>query len=123
MNKIIIGLLLVVLAGMGYLYYDGQQQLQENRQQNATLTLQVDNLRQQVTALEGELKALDEASMRGMVREANSTILDGWQALISTVEGELRKAREAFKDSADNTSTGSPTEGADAGESPASEGG
>ena len=95
---IVLLLLLVLLAGVGYLYYDGQRQLQYYQQETMALQLQLDALREEVKNLDKKVKTLDESSVQGIVREANSAIIDGWQSLVNTVEGELNRAREALRD-------------------------
>lgn len=94
MQKLTLALLVLVIAGMGWMYYDGQQQLKEARLQSQQLEQQLVLLNKEVAALSEQVEKLGDNSVEGLVRQANNAILDGWESLVNSVESELKKARE-----------------------------
>ena len=86
---------LIVIAGLaGWQLYQMRYDLNVANQKVESLNLQLTELYATVEALQRDVQRLDNSSLKGVVREANNAILTGWEALIHTVEGELRKARE-----------------------------
>ena len=105
MSKVINVLLFIVVIGLGYVAWEGWQLLQHSKQETAALQLQVDALNQQIRAMQADVNALnqkvsslDESSVDNIVRQANNAIIDGWQSLVTTVENELERAKEALRD-------------------------
>ncbi len=60
------------------------------------LRLRLDLLEREQARLQDELQTLQRQSVKGMVEQANAAILDGWQALVETIEKQLREARAAL---------------------------
>lgn len=97
MNKILIIVGILLIAGLGYLHYDSQQQLKQSRQKMFELKIELEQLKHRVSELEIEVRALEKSSVEAIVRDANSAILEGWESLVNTVENEIKKARESIK--------------------------
>ncbi|WP_439134925.1 hypothetical protein [Pseudomaricurvus sp.] len=111
MQKLTLGLVVLLIVGMGWMYYDSQQQLKQARLQSQQLEQQLVLLNKEVALLSEQVEKLDENSVEGIVREANNAILDGWQSLVNSVDNELKKARQKVKEQQD---TGSNSSGAPA---------
>ncbi len=122
MKKLIALIGVLLLAGLGYLYVDSQRQLQHYQQEAAALQLQLDALRQDVLALEKKVHILDKSSVQGIVRDTNSALLEGWKALMSTVEKEIRKAGGATADPSPAPADPPPAQGDGAAAAPAAPG-
>ncbi len=90
-------LILMVLAVLAFAFYE----VFTTNQRSQRLVADVTSLQQRVDNLDGRLrrtqeriKELEKTSIKGVVESANRTIVDGWSAMMATLEGELRKARE-----------------------------
>lgn len=99
MQKVTLGLLVVVIAALGWIYYDNQQQLQQAQAQTELLEQQLEQqivqLQQEITGLQQQVETLgNNTTLDGIVRKANNAILDGWESLVTGVEKELQKARQ-----------------------------
>lgn len=110
MQKLILALLVLVIAGMGWMYYDGQQQLKEARLQSQQLEQQLALLNKEVAALSEQVEKLGDNSVEGLVRQANNAILDGWESLVNSVENELKKAREKVQQQQNSGAQNAPAE-------------
>lgn len=97
-----------VMAGLVWQWYESRQREEQLRQQLAEMQAQVVQLQEQVGSLRQEVQTLDESSVEGLVRDANEAILQGWEALVDTVENELKKAREALKEEPDSENDPQP---------------
>ncbi|MDO3385771.1 hypothetical protein QWI17_07975 [Gilvimarinus sp. SDUM040013] len=103
MGKLLVFVMLVLLfaeAGALYLGYERQKVMQGQlvSQQNQIIQLQ------QQLAVQNELIAsLEEDSVGAMVKKANAVIVEGWDAIATSVESELEKARHALKDLNEDT--------------------
>lgn len=95
MQKVTLVLLVLVIAALGWVYYDSHQQLQQAHAQTATLEQEVARLQQELTGLQQQVETLrNNHTVEGIVRQANNAILDGWESLVIGVEKELQKARQ-----------------------------
>lgn len=110
MAKFIGVLLVAVLLVGGWLYFDGQQKLQQSKLETAQLKQQVELLNNEVMRLNSKVDLLDQNSLDGMVREANSALLDGWESLVKTVDDELKKARKSLEQSGSVTPAPKPND-------------
>ncbi len=115
MQKLIWAILLLMVIAMGWTNYDTRQMLQESRQQlalaselNTQQQQQLELLHAEVVRLNQRVSTLDKNSVEGIVREANQAILQGWESLVSTVEEELKKAREKAAGGSSNQSPAPP---------------
>ncbi|GAA5316613.1 MAG: hypothetical protein AseanaTS_18170 [Candidatus Pelagadaptatus aseana] len=99
MNKVI-GVILVVAVGvLGWMLYQTQQQLASSQQQVQLLEESLTVTQNEVGRLQEQVAQLDRSSIQGLVREANDAILDGWEAMVKTVEEEVKRARETMEQS------------------------
>ena len=108
-QRVLIAVLLLLFMGSAGQYWQTQQALEISRLEIAQLQTKVDQLDSQVEQLQGQVALLGKTSVQGVVREANSALIDGWSSLMSTVERELVKARESMG-SAQDSQQGSVTQ-------------
>jgi len=96
-QRILIAVLVLLFVGSAGQYWQTQQALEASRLEISQLRTKVEQLKRDVDTLQAHVKQLDKTSVQGIVREANSTLIDGWSSLMSTVENELVRAREAMQ--------------------------
>lgn len=97
MNNLISAILLVAVVVLGWMNYQTREQLLQSERQIAVLQDSISLTQKQLVEMQGKLTELDKTSVQGLVKEANGAILDGWEALVNSVENEVRKAREAMQ--------------------------
>ncbi len=90
-------LILIIALAAAWQFYDMQQREQAMRLRLQALESSVNEMQQRLGTLEGQVTQLRESSVEGLVNEANTAILEGWESLVDTVENELKKAREALR--------------------------
>lgn len=110
MQKLTLGLVVLVIVGMGWMYYDSQEQLKQARLQSLQLEQQLVLLNKEMTALSEQVEKLDKNSVEGIVRQANNAILDGWESLVNSVENELKKARQKVKEQENTNHSGTSSQ-------------
>lgn len=97
MNNLISAILLIAVVALGWMNYQTREQLLQSERQIAVLQDSISLTQKQLVEMQGKLTELDKTSVQGLVKEANGAILDGWEALVNSVENEVRKAREAMQ--------------------------
>lgn len=115
MNNLISAILIVAVLALAWMNYQTTQQLQQSERHIALLQESLSSTQQQLAQVQNQVTELDKASVQGLVKEANGAILDGWEALVNSVENEVRKAREALQQNNDapNPETGPELESPD----------
>ncbi|MYM62515.1 hypothetical protein [Pseudomaricurvus sp. HS19] len=98
-------LLIVLLGGSLGANYLMWEHLQTLTTQQGADSVKLAELEQQVNLMNAELlrineklASVDEQSLEGMARRANDALLDGWEALMQTLDRELQKAREGLEE-------------------------
>lgn len=111
-----IGTILLGLLLVGVLAY-GSYQIMELSNSRRQMTVDMASLQNRVNQLESRLRRtqekvreLENASMKGVVEDANKAIIDGWSAMIGALEHELQKARRNLsnKDGSGGAPQGGP---------------
>lgn len=102
MNNILSVILLIAVVVLGWMQYQTQQQLVQSERQIVVLQESIAATQNQLATMQNKVTELDKTSVQGLVKEANGAILDGWEALVNSVENEVRKAREAMQDDNQN---------------------
>lgn len=89
-------LFLAVIAEAAALYwgYENQQEMQLTL---ASQQQQISQLQAELAAQQQALSAIEEKSVGAMVKKANTVIVEGWDAIATSVESELEKARSALQ--------------------------
>jgi len=95
-QRILMAVLVLLFVGSAGQYWLTQQALDASRLEITQLHARVERLDAEVEQLQGQVALLGKTTVQGIVREANSALLDGWSSLMSTVESELVKARESM---------------------------
>jgi len=113
-QRVLIAVLVLLFMGSAGQYWLTQQALEASRLEIAQLHAQVEQLDTEVEQLKGQVALLGKTSVQGIVREANSALLDGWSSLMSTVESELVKAREAMNSTPASQAAVGPVAGPEA---------
>jgi predicted negative regulator of RcsB-dependent stress response len=96
-------LVLACVTGVvSWQWYQSQQREQLLQQKLMDMQQQVSRLEEQTAHLRKELNQLNKTSFKSLVKDANNALLEGWQSLLNTVEGEIKKARDALNEPADD---------------------
>lgn len=95
-QRVLMVVLVLLFMGSAGQYFQTQKAIEVSRLEIAQLHARVNQLDVQVEQLQGQVAQLGKTSVHGIVREANSALIDGWSSLMSTVESELAKARESM---------------------------
>jgi len=95
-QRILMAVLVLLFVGSAGQYWLTQQALDASRLEITQLHARVERLDAEVEQLQGQVALLGKTTVQGIVREANSALLDGWSSVMSTVESELVKARESM---------------------------
>lgn len=86
---------LVVIAQSAVLYL-GYEREQALSAEVVMLHNEVAALRSDVEVQRNKLTAMEHQSVSAMVAKANKVIVDGWDAIVDSVESEMTRAREAL---------------------------
>ncbi len=96
-------LLIVLLGGSlgaNYLMWEHLQTLTKQQGADAAklaeLEQQLGLMNAELLRINEKLAGVDEQSLEGMARRANDALLDGWEALMQTLDQELKKARDSL---------------------------
>ena len=91
-------LLLAIALVSSWQFYEAQQREQQLQARVTELETNLQAMEERLKSLEGQVVKLRESSVEGLVNEANSAILEGWESLVNTVESELKKARKSLRE-------------------------
>jgi hypothetical protein len=61
-----------------------------------TLTVRVDSLNSKLEEAVLEMQKVEQSSIGGLISNANDALIQGWSAMINTVEKELQRAKNDF---------------------------
>jgi cell division protein FtsL len=108
MNKLISLVLAIMVGVLGWMLYQTQMQLDVSRNQVQLLQQSLEVTQAEVADLKDQVAELDRTSIQGLVRDANDAILDGWEAMVKTVEEEVKRARKTMEQSLPQDNTAQP---------------
>ena len=86
---------IVVLAQTAVLYL-GYQREQALSAEVTSLRAEVTTLRQSLAQQRNKLAQIERQSVSAMVAKANKVIVEGWDAIVDSVESEMVRARQAL---------------------------
>lgn len=96
MNKLISLVLAIMVGVLGWMLYQTQMQLDVSRNQVQLLQQSLEVTQAEVADLKDQVAELDRTSIQGLVRDANDAILDGWEAMVKTVEEEVKEPEKLW---------------------------
>ena len=96
MRGFLLLLLWLVVLGQGAIIYMGYEREQALSAEVAALHKEVAALRKDVSVQRGKLAAMERQSVSAMVAKANKVIVEGWDAIVDSVESEMTRARAAL---------------------------
>lgn len=97
MTKFVTVLLLAVVLLQALALYHGYQRQDKTDGQLVHLQQQVTLLEQRLVQQEAQIRTLEEQSVSAMVDKANTVIVEGWDAIVDSVENEMEKAQQALR--------------------------
>ncbi len=90
---LLLWLVVVVQSAVLYLGYEREQALSA---EVAALHDELATLNNNVAELRNKVAAMEQQSVSAMVAKANKVIVQGWDAIIDSVESEMGRARAAL---------------------------
>lgn len=91
--------IVIVLAVAAFEYWQYKDAEAHRTMVNAKLmqlSARVDELDQNLLAAREEMRELESSSLGGIIDNANEALIQGWSAMIDTVERELERAKQSF---------------------------
>ncbi|UTF60457.1 hypothetical protein [Gilvimarinus sp. DA14] len=104
--RLLLILLVIAVSAQGAALYWGYQQHMQLKARVAELESQSADLQARAQALSNTIKKMEQDSVGAMVKKANQVIVQGWDAIINSVEAEMDRAREALEHLDDEPATG-----------------
>jgi hypothetical protein len=89
-------LVLVLVVFEVWQYFDARGYRESMNAQLVMLSIRVDELDGQVQQAKQEMDKLEEASIGGLIENANDALIQGWSAMLNSVEKELQRAKKGF---------------------------
>ncbi|MFT5887831.1 MAG: hypothetical protein ACI9BO_000644 [Zhongshania sp.] len=89
-------------------YRDAQAYRNAMSGQLLTLTVRVDSLNSKLEEAVLEMQKVEKSSIGGLIGNANDALIQGWSAMINTVEKELQRAKNDFDKKAQAPSVANP---------------
>lgn len=92
--------IVIVLAVAAFEYWQYKDAEAHRTMVNAKLmqlSSRVEELDQNLLAARREMQELESSSLGGIIDNANEALIQGWSAMVDTVERELERARESIQ--------------------------
>ncbi|WP_041523640.1 hypothetical protein [Gilvimarinus agarilyticus] len=112
MRGLMMVLLWVVVLAQAAVLYMGYQREQALSAEVASLRSEMTSLRQNVAQQRKKLVQIEQQSVSAMVAKANKVIVEGWDAIVDSVESEMVRARKALTELDEEQAAGDPASGA-----------
>lgn len=103
-------IVLVLLVFEVWQYLDAKTYRETMNAQLVLLSTRVDSVDERVQLARDKLEKLEQSSIGGLIENANDALIQGWSAMIDTVEKELQRAKKGFDKPAGNTGGGTESE-------------
>ncbi|MBB5188428.1 F0F1-type ATP synthase membrane subunit b/b' [Zhongshania antarctica] len=99
-------IVLVLLVFEVWQYLDAKAYRETMNAQLVLLSTRVDSVDERVQQARDKLEELEQSSLGGLIENANDALIQGWSAMIDTVEKELHRAKKGFDKPAGNAGAG-----------------
>lgn len=99
-------IVLVLLVFEVWQYLDAKAYREAMNAQLVLLSTRVDSVDERVQLARDKLDRLEQSSLGGLIENANDALIQGWSAMIDTVEKELQRAKKGFDKPAGNAGGG-----------------
>jgi predicted nucleic acid-binding Zn-ribbon protein len=112
--KILFVLVLIQAWFLVEFYQNNQTVTAENIQLEQQLLAANDSLESLNTSLDvanKKIETLEKNSIDGILKDTNKAVINSWEALLNTVEGELKKARKSIDSTIDEIRKELPADG------------
>ena len=112
--KILFVLVLIQAWFLYDLYQDNQILIVDNielEQQLLTANDSLESLNASLDVANKKIELLEKNSLDGVLEETNKAVINSWEALLNTVEGELKKARKSIDSTIDEIRKELPADG------------
>lgn len=90
-------LVLVLLVFEVWQYFDAKAYRETMNAQLVMLSIRVDEVDERVQQAKQEMEKLEGASIGGLIENANDALIQGWSAMLNSVEKELQRAKKGFE--------------------------
>lgn len=114
MGLLLAAIIVVVLLGLEYWQYrDAQAYRQTVNAQLMLLSERVNGIDERVRIAKNELDEIQQNSLGGLIESANDALIEGWSAMINSVEKELERAKKGIDKKVPNTAPDNSSPSAD----------
>ncbi|WP_269619163.1 hypothetical protein [Zhongshania sp. BJYM1] len=97
MSVFMAAIIVVVLLGLEYWQYrDAQAYRKTVDAQLILLSERVNGIDERVRIAKNELDEIQQNSLGGLIESANDALIEGWSAMINSVEKELERAKRGI---------------------------
>ncbi|MFQ3199460.1 MAG: hypothetical protein ACI9SK_000167 [Zhongshania sp.] len=100
--KFLLGVLfaaVIVLTFAGFEYWQYQKQQAYRQEVDAeliNLSARVNNIEERIDIAKVEIDKIQQNSLGGLIESANDALIQGWSAMIDSVEKELERAKKGI---------------------------
>jgi hypothetical protein len=97
LGVVLAAVIVAVLLAFEYWQYRDEQAYREAlNTQLIHISERMNSLDQRVQLTKGEIDKLQQGSLGGLIETANDALIQGWSAMINSVEKELARAKEGI---------------------------
>lgn len=97
LGVVVAALIVLALLGFEYWQYKDEQAYRETlNNQLIHLTERVNSIDQRVQIAKSEMEKIQQNSLGGLIETANDALIQGWSAMINSVEKELERAKQGI---------------------------
>lgn len=101
MGAIMVALAVAALLAVDYIVYQQQlaqnQQIQQLQQQLELAHARNDALNKRLDEMEQQVRKIENASLGGIIDNANAALIEGWSAMVDAVERQLEQAKQSME--------------------------
>ena len=95
-----LALCFAAIAGVnGWMWYSAEQRVNGLEQQLDIMNEHVLTLEKQIVALEEQYAKVSDRSIDGILDDASSILVEGWETLLGNFQRELNKAKKHYQES------------------------
>ncbi|WP_373077948.1 hypothetical protein [Zhongshania sp.] len=105
-GEVLAGVIVFVLVVFEvWQYLDAKAYRETMNAQLVILSSRVDGVDERVQQAREKLETLEQSSLGGLIENANDALIQGWSAMIDTVEKELQRAKKGFDNQGNSAGT------------------
>ncbi|MEX1665779.1 hypothetical protein [Zhongshania arctica] len=97
LGVLLAAVIFLALAGFEYWQYRDQQAYRQGLNvQLMDLSARLNSIEARIDSAKGEIDKIQQNSLGGLIESANDALIEGWSAMINSVEKELERAKKGI---------------------------